>query len=158
VTAQFPNKLINKHPRVKLDGLRLYGVVRGDVGAATNGWGDGDAFTTQPTPPANAVLCTALWRGYVATFLLQEDGRLKLVAFEYMLGLREWQRQEVGEQIEGDFWLVMKPEFFGQRTYVPFSDGVIVEDQEEWFTEEPFEMRRQHLEADRSRSADEKAQ
>jgi hypothetical protein len=88
-------------------------------------------------------MCTALWRGYVATFVLQPDGRLRLTAFEYMLGLRKWQKQEVDELLDGDFWVVMKPEFFGQRTYIPFRDGVVVEDREQWFTEEPFEVRMQ---------------
>ncbi len=148
MTAQYPEKLINRHPRVKFDKLHLYGVIRGDFRASRGGWGDGEVFTTQPSRPANVARCSALWRGYVATFVLEEDGRLRLVKFEYMLGLRKWQKQETDELLEGDFWIVMKPEFFGARTYIPFRKGVIVEDQKEWFTEEPFEVRRQRRKAE----------
>ncbi len=81
-------------------------------------------------------MCSALWRGYVATFVLQEDGRLRLAFFEYRLGLRKRERQEVNELLEGDFSMVMKNQFFGPRTYIPFLDGVVVEDQESWFTED----------------------
>jgi hypothetical protein len=112
VTAQWPDKLVNKHPRVKFDGLHLYGVIRGDFRASRGDWGDADAFTAKPSRPANAARCSALWRGYVATFLLQEDGRLRLVVFDYLLGLGKWQKQEVDEFLAGDFWMVMKPEFF----------------------------------------------
>jgi hypothetical protein len=73
--------------------------------------------------------------------LLQEDGRLRLATFEYRISLREWQEQRVDELIEGDFWMVMKPAFKGQRTYIPFREGLIVEDREQWFTEEPFNVR-----------------
>lgn len=141
MTAQFPDNLENKHSRVKLDGLHLYGVIRGDPRTSRAGWGDGPAFSSKPSRPANAVMCTALWRGYVATFVLEPDGRLRLTAFEYMLGLGKWQKQEVDELLDGDFWVVMKPEFFGQRTYIPFRDGAVVEDRDQWFTEEPFGVR-----------------
>lgn len=141
MTAQFPDKLVNKHPRVKLAGRRLYGVIRGDPRTSRNGWGDGPAFVTPPARPDAAIRCSALWRGYVATFVLEPDGRLRLSTFEYMLSIHEWQKQEVDELIDGDFWVVMKPAFFGPRTYIPFRDGVVVEDQEAWFTEEPFGVR-----------------
>jgi len=156
MTAQYPDKLVNKHPRVKTSGLHLYGVIRGDPRTSRAGWGDGLAFTTKPSPPSFAARSTALWRGYVATFLLQSDGRLRLVAFEYMLGLRKWQTQEVDELLDGDFWLVMKPEFNAQRTYIPFRDGMVVEDQGEWFTEEPFEVRMQRR-REKQQSAEPKA-
>jgi hypothetical protein len=138
VTAQFPDKLVNNHPRVKFDGLHLYGVVRGPA-ESSGGWGEDRAFATAPSPPGN-VMCTGLWRGYVATFVLQEDGRLRLTAFEYLADLSDWQKQDVDELLVGDFRMVLAPEFFGRRTYVPFRDGAIVEDREEWFTEDPFEV------------------
>lgn len=143
MTAQYPDKLVNKHPRVRLDGLHLYGVIRGDPHSSQGGWGDCSAFSTQPSPPADGIMCTALWRGYVATFLLQLDGQLRLTTFEYMYSVRKWQKHAVDELLDGDFWLVMKRDFFGQRTYIPFRNGVVVEDREQWFTEEPFEVRMQ---------------
>src|SRR5262245_58021506 len=105
MTAQFPDRLVNKHRGVKLGRLHLYGVIRGNPRQSRSGWGSGPAFSTRPDRPAAATRCSALWRGYVATFVLQSDGRLRLTAFEYMLGLREWQRQEVDELLGGDFWL-----------------------------------------------------
>jgi hypothetical protein len=137
MTAQMPDRLENKHPRMKtdLDGLYLYGVTRGDVRTSPNGWGDTNAFVAKPIRPANASICSALWRGYIAKFLLQEDGRLRLVDFEHLIGLKEWFRQPVDELLEGDFWMVLKPEFFALRTYIPFKDGLLIEDREEWFTE-----------------------
>jgi hypothetical protein len=86
----------------------------------------------------------------VATFVLQPDGRLRLAVLEYMLSPSEWQKQEVGwqkqevdELLGGDFWAVLKPGFFGRRTYVPFRHGVVAEDHDQWFTEEPFAVRMQ---------------
>src|SRR5262245_1902702 len=136
MTAQYPDKLVNKHPRVKLDGLHLYGVIRGDPRTSRAGWGDGDAFATRPRRPSPATLCTALWRRYVATFVLQPDGRLRLAVFEYPGALTDRRTQEVDELLAGDFWMVLKPEFEGLRTYVPFQDGVVVEDRAAWFNEE----------------------
>ena len=141
MTAQYPEKLVNEHPRVKLDRLYLYHVIRGDLNSSNYGWGDGTAFSTQPNVPSNAMRCSALWRGYVATFVLQSDGRLRLTAFEFMLSLSKWKKQNVDEVIKGDFWLVMKPAFFAPRTYVPFRDGVIVEDRVTWFTEKLYGAR-----------------
>ncbi len=42
----------------------------------------------------------------------------------------------VNETLSGDFFMLMKPKFLGLRTYVPFRDGVIVEDVHEWVREE----------------------
>lgn len=136
MTVQAPEKLVNEHPRVDLSGLSLYGVIRGDC-RSNHGYGDGNAFMTRPSPPADATVCTALWRGYIATFVLQADGRLRLECFEYPLDIENWRRQEVNELLVGDFWMLMTHVFFGPRTYVPFRDGAIVEDKEQWFTEEP---------------------
>ena len=44
--------------------------------------------------------------------------------------------EPVNEKLSGDFWLVFKHNFFGPRTYVPFKDGKIVEDESEWVIEE----------------------
>lgn len=136
MTAQLPDRLINNHPRIALKDLQLYGVICGDPRASESGWGDGPAFA-QPARPINTAVTSGLWRGYVATFVLQPDGRLKLDSFD----VKSAQRLVINELIDGDFWLVMKPWFHGLRTYIPFKAGYIVEEQVEWFTEEPFEER-----------------
>jgi hypothetical protein len=154
MTAQISDKLVNLHPRVEIDGLLLYGVIRGDPREPPTGWGDGAAFAAKPTTEAS-VTCTALRRGYVATFILQPDGRLKLTSFEYLLSIWEWQKQEIDELVGGDFWLVMKPNFDGDRTYMPFHEGVVVEDRGQWFTEEPPLVRKhRRLQRRREEQAD----
>ena len=137
MTAQAPDHLVVECPYVALDGLDLYGVIRGDPRKSDHGWGDGDAVATKPTHPPNVSICSALWRGCIAYFVLQEDGRLRLSRYEHLLKNDQWHKQEVDEMLVGDFWLVMKKEFFGTRTYVPFQAGVVVEDQGQWFNEAP---------------------
>jgi hypothetical protein len=51
MTTQFADKLLNLHPRVRTDGLLLYGVIRGDPRTSPGGWGDGPAFSSKPIPP-----------------------------------------------------------------------------------------------------------
>jgi hypothetical protein len=60
---------------------------------------------------------------------------LELLQYRYPLSLSKAQTQAVNETLTGDFWLVMKHNFFGPRTYVPFRDGRIVEDELEWHRE-----------------------
>jgi hypothetical protein len=133
VTVQLSDRLGNDHPRVKLDGLRLYGVIRGDI-LARFGWGEPYPFAVPPAPPG-AGRCSLLWRGYIATFRLHPDGVLELVGYDYMMSPGEWRAHPVGERLAGDFWLVFKRNFFGPRTYVPFRAGLIVEDEAEWVGE-----------------------
>lgn len=133
LTAQIPDRLDNHHPRLTLAGLHLYGVIRGDI-RARFGWGEPYRFATPPAPPGSG-RCSALWRGYVSTFRLDPDGRLELVAHAYLLSPGEWRTEPVGEWLGGDFWLVMKPAFFAPRTYVPFRDGRVVEDEAAWVAE-----------------------
>ncbi len=141
MTAQKPDTLINRHPRVQFNGLKLYGVVRGDIHQEGNsGWGDEAAYRTKAVVPENVVRRTDLHRGYVATFVLEQDGRLRLRSFKFTLNSRTSQTQRVNEFIEGDFWVVLKPKFFAERTYVPFRDGIIIEDRQQWFVEESYKL------------------
>jgi hypothetical protein len=135
VAAQIPDKLINNHPRVELDGLHLHGVVRGDVHRGRV-WGVSNAFDTQPSPPPNASWSTDLCRRYIATFVLQPNGELELLNFQYPVGLRDWHRQEVNEKLVGDFWILMRPMFSSSHTYIPFRSGCIIEDVGRWVTGE----------------------
>ncbi|MHC5537641.1 hypothetical protein ACYOEI_05355 [Singulisphaera rosea] len=154
MTVQISDKLMNLYSRVNTDGLRLYGVIRGDPRDPSDGWGDGPAFAAKPTPPNESVLCTGLWRRYVATFVLERDGRLKLATFEYLISVREWQREEIDELLEGDFWMVMRPHFNADRIYIPFRESVVIEDRDRWLTEEPYLVRKhRRLERRRQRTA-----
>src|SRR5262245_29500787 len=115
MTAQAPDRLMNKHPRVKLRGLLLYGVVRGDI-HANSGWGQRYEFLKVPQPPKDVPRCSALWRGYTATFRLDPDGEVELVSYRYPLSLTKAETEPVNEKLTGDFWLVLKQDFFGPRT------------------------------------------
>jgi len=140
MTAQVPDRLMNKHPRVQLRGMQLYGVIRGNI-RANSGWGQRYEFTRPPTPPKDVPRCSALWRGYTATFRLDSEGELSLVSYSYPRSKKKAEIESVNEKLSGDFWLVFKHSFFGPRTYVPFKDGRIVEDDTEWVTEEPRNQR-----------------
>ena len=60
-----------------------------------------------------------------------------LERYSYRHGFVGWRRpKRVNETLTGDFFMVMKPRFYGLRTYVPFRDGVIVEDADQWVREE----------------------
>jgi hypothetical protein len=140
VTVQMADRLVNDHPRVKLDGFHPYRVIRGDI-HARHGWGEPYPFATPPAPPDKS-RCSALWRGYVATFRLHPDGSLELVGYEYMRSVGKWEPHPVGERLAGDFWLVLKRNFFGPRTYLPFRAGLVVEDGTEWVAEPETDLHR----------------
>ena len=132
MTNQLSDALLNECPEIAFGGLFLYGVVTGDI-TKNHGWGENYEFKSKPNL-AKGILCTALWRGYVSYYKLLDDGTLMLEYFGYPLS--ENQEPDIAnEQLEGDFWLVMKERFRGERTYVPFRSGRIVSDKNEWIDE-----------------------
>jgi hypothetical protein len=134
MTVQLSDKLLNDHPRVRLNGLSVYGIVSGDI-RTNHGWGEPYVFPTLPTPPVDAERCSALWRGYIANFRLYPDGRLQLIGYDYPFSQGKGHRKNVGAWLTGDFWMVLKRSFYGPRTYVPFREGVVVEDTAAWVCE-----------------------
>lgn len=82
MTAQLPDELENHCPPLDLDGLELYGVVRGDI-TTNHGWGEPYAFQRPPGPADPRTTCSALWRGHVATFRVDADARVTLVRYAY---------------------------------------------------------------------------
>lgn len=130
MTGHVPDHLINDHPRVDLSGLHPYSVICGDV-HANYGWGDGHYQFVHPA-------CSAMWKGLTATYRLHADGQLELISFEFPpVGKRRGRMERVNERLSGDFWLVLKPHFEGQRSYIPFRAGRIVEDETAWVIHEP---------------------
>ncbi|MFT5526076.1 MAG: hypothetical protein ACI9HK_004047 [Pirellulaceae bacterium] len=130
MTAQRPERFINEHPRIDAKGLRLY-FVSADLPA-------------KPAPPEDELRSTDLWRGYVATWLLNEDGTLEVLQFEFPYFERaapHFQREPVVQKVEsglmsGNFTLTFRPFFFGPNTEVPFVNGRVVEDRGEWRIED----------------------
>jgi hypothetical protein len=102
MTVQIADRLFNDHPRVQLDGFQLYGIIKGDI-RTNHGWGEKYSFGTPPAPPADAPVCSALWRKYVGSFRLHSDGRLELISYDYMASRGKWQQHSVGEWLSGDF-------------------------------------------------------
>ncbi len=73
-------------------------------------------------------------RGLVMTLQLNPDGSMTILRqrpHSARDGLASWNNPR---QLEGDYWLVMKEQFFGAVTFVPFIDGVIVVDKSAWIT------------------------
>lgn len=120
MTAQDPDILINEHPRVDLRHLELYHF-------------RGVELPVLPQFPESNPLCTSLWRGYIATFHLTAEGTLHLTSYDFPHADPPVPQHEVTEgQITGDFWLIMRPFFFGPNVEIPFRDGRIVEDSSKW--------------------------
>jgi hypothetical protein len=90
-------------------------------------------FKNHPTAPGEETF-SALWRGYIADFRLSPEGALTLIAFHYPLALGK-PTVQVSERLEGNFWLVMKSHFEGDRVYIPFEAGMLVTDEQQWVIE-----------------------
>lgn len=132
MTVQAPDRLILECPAIELGELHLYGIATGDI-RLFPGWGTKYAFTNQPLVPPGAV-CSALWRGYVATFCLRADGRLELIRYDYPLS-KPKTGVDISEFLEGDFWMILKSDFKGDRVYVPFVAGRVNPDEAAWVVE-----------------------
>ena len=132
MTAQIPDRLINDYPEIDLSGLHVYAVIVGDI-EANHGWGEPYAFTIQASPDPR-VMCSALWRGYVSLYQLNDAGHLTLTGFEYPFHTGR-AAESVTEALVGDFWLLVKESFFANRIYIPFLNGVVVKDRSRWVHE-----------------------
>ena len=111
----------------------ITGVITGDINA-NYGWGNRYPFKTQPLIPDDNKVCSALWRGYIAEFTLTPEGPLTLDAYYFPFRTTK-PRQLVNERLSGDFWLLMKSAFAGNRVYVPFRTGIIVINENNWAIE-----------------------
>ena len=120
-----------------LPGLALYGVVLGPVDPLDHDRDWGSAFYPLPLPPmpTTAIYPTCLHRGYVATFVLRAEGSLELRSYLHGPPGQPPATHPVGLALTGDFWVVLKPEFCGLRTYVPFQAGRVVVDRASWIFE-----------------------
>lgn len=125
MTHQIPDQFFNEHPRVDLTHQELYFVSK--------------ELPVKPEPPEGYRLCTALWRGYLGAWRLNEDGALDLLRLAYPnfeeKGKGYTQMFEPA-QMAGDFTLTFRPFFTGPNAVVPFQDGVIVEDRSKWEIED----------------------
>lgn len=139
MTAQWADNLTNKHPCVSFGDFRCYGLTRRKP-AECLGWdgvlGDLFDFPRPPIPPMRGC-CTGCYRGYIANLVLNADGTLALASFDYFRPTDanpiHFDNDPVGEKITGEFWLMLRPDFYTDPTiFVPFRDGQIIADQSQW--------------------------
>ncbi len=133
MTVQAPDLIENHSANVDFGELALYGIMKGDV-TANHGWGDRYTFENAPAFPDDNKTCSALWRGYIAEFTLSADGTITLDAYCFPFAPNK-PRQTVNERLSGDFWLIMKSTFEGNRVYIPFRSGVVNSNEAEWVIE-----------------------
>ena len=127
MTAQVPEEFENRHPSFSVGDQFLYRVLVGtDLESATK-------FEPRVPPEETEMKYSALWRGHRRHYTLHSDGRLELRRYSYPGADKD--AQDLSEFLEGDFWLVFRPTFFGPTTFVAFIDGHVVLDEEKWHVE-----------------------
>lgn len=138
MTAQILDCLINESD-VDLKGQQVLWVCRPDD--SSNDW---SFFPVTPEFSFNdrmrmIVGEVAAWdclRGYVATFRLHADDRLELVQYEFRYADEGTPLQICNAFFEGDFQVALCPFFWGPKTVIPFRDGKIVRDRNQWEIED----------------------
>jgi hypothetical protein len=122
MTHQASDRLINDFDSLDIQGLHLYNV----------------SFDL-PEPPNvdENYSCSALWRGYIATFRINQSGTFELLQFEipHFSGEPTIQKIESG-LYWGDFEITLRPFFTGPNTTIPFRSGVVVPEKHNWKIEQ----------------------
>lgn len=129
MTSQIPDRLHSEYTGLVLGNLVLYRILTGDIRRSFR-LGVDYCFAQPPIVPPHR-MCSALWRGYVATFHLRASGQLELTRYDYPLS-KPSSSTDLSERLIGDFWLVMGTTFRGPRVYVPFVDGYLNPDEAAW--------------------------
>lgn len=128
MTAQVCDQLINKFDEFELEGLRLYSVLISDP-ATTDKC---SRYPFKSVADKNKMeLSTACLNGFIAVYELTKNGELFLVEFRYLVLFEDVEPSKVNEQLEGDFWLSLRKDFYEDTVYVPFKNGKIVTDRNE---------------------------
>lgn len=132
MTAQQSEHFTTEYTALNLGEWHVFGIIRGEPTKENRGWGEGPAFKSEPGEAPTVK--TSNWKGYTCHFHLRRDGRMNLDFFEY--DDRSLLPRIVDELIEGDFYLVLKSDFFGPRLYIPFRGGTIQSDRTLWLHED----------------------
>lgn len=111
MTAQMPHHLEWSHEIDALHGRSAFAFV--------------GTLPIEPRVPDDALKASSLWRGYTTRFLVTDEGRLHVRAFEFPNAPVDIRRQVVGRDVEGDCELHLGHNFFGPRIVVPFPGGVL---------------------------------
>ena len=130
MTAQASHNLINQYKLTfDLDTqiLKLYYIVTGRSYSSSN-----PEYKHKVQPKESKVSPnSANWKGYIPTYVLDSNGHVFLK--DYGRATPEEYSGKYIEKLEGDFFLVMREEFFGETIAIPFIDGVIVDEEEKWY-------------------------
>lgn len=127
MTVQIGNSLTNHCPKVDLSGLVAGAVLTGDP--TRSGGCKAYKYATKPDP-AKLCITTACWAGHTCRYELTEEGHLKLIGFDYPFTHNE--SDDACEQFVGDFWLMLRAEYYGDRLYVSFRDGELKPEEMIW--------------------------
>jgi hypothetical protein len=133
VTAQSSEGFVSYHPGFEPGCWRLFGIVQGEPSKENNGWGTRKRIT-KFVPRAAKSRLTSNWKGFTQFYALQATAECILLSIRYD---DDGTTQQINETLQGDFFLCFKSDFFGPRLYVPFQDGKLVLERDEWIHEFP---------------------
>jgi hypothetical protein len=128
MTAQAPEVLIADPGSVELPRLKLYRIIVGQIDDPKS-WASYKFASASALPRQKTF--SALWRGCVSTYRLKADGTLVLERREYPAA-KDAPSDRPQETLQGDFWLDLRPHFFGDKIMVPFVAGRIQADPNLW--------------------------
>lgn len=131
MTAQISDSLKVEYPSIDLEDLLLYGIITSYPNQSRRHqteWYRPIVVPKEIDPfGPHAVSCN--WKGYTRIFTLTEQGELILNYYHYVTKEHEY----VNETYEGAFWMVMRKNFFSKdEVYVPFINGKVIANKEEW--------------------------
>lgn len=129
MTVQFSQGFSNKCPLVSLEGYSLYYIWQGHPSEE----GEKHFYPLKSKPdPEKVEVMSACWDGYAGNYQLSAEGRLILTRFHYFLPKGLGESDALLEELQGDFYLEFRTHFEGDQLYVPFADGKVIIDQEQW--------------------------
>ncbi|MCZ8528305.1 hypothetical protein [Alteromonas sp. PRIM-21] len=129
MTVQFSQGFSNQCPLVSLKGYSLYYIWQGHPSEE----GEKHSYQLKSKPdPEKVEVMSACWDGYTGSYQLSAEGRLILTQFYYFLPDGLGESDALLEELQGDFYLEFRTHFEGDQLYVPFTDGKVIDDQEQW--------------------------
>lgn len=129
MTVQFSQGFSNQCPLVSLKGYSLYYIWQGHPSEE----GEKHFYQLKSKPdPEKVEVMSACWDGYAGCYQLSVEGSLVLTHFYYYLPDGLGESDALLEELQGDFYLEFRTHFEGDQLYVPFVDGKVIDDQEQW--------------------------
>ena len=144
MTVQFSQGFSNQCSLFSLKGYSLYYIWQGHPLEE----GEKHFYQLKSKPdPEKVEVMSACWDGYTGSYQLNAEGRLILTQFYYFLPDGLGESDALLEELQGDFYLEFRTHFEGDQLYVPFTDGKVIDDQEQW-----VEIKRTRLDSKASKN------